>query len=62
TFFVTGNGFSTLSVEIYSMARAGISLTVNAISGLVFAITVLVVIGYYFINQRSKSATAEGQR
>ena len=23
TFFVTGNGFSTLSVEIYSMARAG---------------------------------------
>ena len=34
TFFVTGNGFSTLSVEIYSMARAGISLTINAISGL----------------------------
>ena len=31
TFFVTGNGFSTLSVEIYSMARAGISLTINAI-------------------------------
>ncbi|ATP39189.1 spermidine/putrescine ABC transporter permease PotC [Solibacillus sp. R5-41] len=62
TFFVTGNGFSTLSVEIYSMARAGISLTVNAISGLVFAITVLVVIGYYFINQRTKSAMAEGQR
>ena len=62
TFFVTGNGFSTLSVEIYSMARAGISLTVNAISGLVFAITVLIVIGYYFINKRSKSTTAEGQR
>src|SRR4051794_11725875 len=36
TFFVTGNGFSTLSVEIYSMARAGITLTINAISGLVF--------------------------
>ena len=62
TFFVTGNGFSTLSVEIYSMARAGISLTVNAISGLVFAVTVLVVIGYYFINKRSKSTVAEGQR
>lgn len=53
TFFVTGNGFSTLSVEIYSMARAGISLTVNAISGLVFLVTVLVVIGYYFILRRS---------
>ncbi|HEY4622808.1 ABC transporter permease [Solibacillus sp. FSL R7-0668] len=62
TFFVTGNGFSTLSVEIYSMARAGISLTVNAISGLVFAVTVLIVIGYYFINKRSKSAASEGQR
>lgn len=62
TFFVTGNGFSTLSVEIYSMARAGISLTINAISGLVFAVTVLIVIGYYFINKRSKSAVTEGQR
>ena len=62
TFFVTGNGFSTLSVEIYSMARAGISLTVNAISGLVFAVTVLVVVGYYFINKRTKSTTVEGQR
>lgn len=62
TFFVTGNGFSTLSVEIYSMARAGISLTVNAISGLIFAITVIIVIGYYFINKRSKLATTEGQR
>lgn len=54
TFFVTGNGFSTLSVEIYSMARAGISLTVNAISGLVFVITVAVVAVYYFIMNRSK--------
>ncbi|SOB92001.1 ABC-type spermidine/putrescine transport system permease subunit II [Ureibacillus xyleni] len=54
TFFVTGNGFSTLSVEIYSMARTGISLTINAISGLVFLVTVFVVIGYYFFNNRSK--------
>ncbi|WP_010286664.1 ABC transporter permease [Kurthia massiliensis] len=52
TFFVTGNGFSTLSVEIYSMARAGVSLTVNAISGLVFAVTMLLVLGYYFVTMR----------
>jgi spermidine/putrescine transport system permease protein len=52
TFFVTGNGFSTLSVEIYSMARAGVSLTVNAISGLVFAVTMLLVLGYYFVTTR----------
>ncbi|MEH7274682.1 ABC transporter permease [Neobacillus vireti] len=54
TFFVTGNGFSTLSVEIYSMARAGITLTVNAISGLVFIVTVGIVVMYYFITKRSK--------
>lgn len=61
TFFVTGNGFSTLSVEIYSMARAGISLTVNAISGLVFVITMLVVLGYYVVNNRAKTRT-EGHK
>lgn len=54
TFFVTGNGFSTLSVEVYSMARAGISLTVNAISGLVFIVTIAIVIGYYYFMSRSK--------
>lgn len=54
TFFVTGNGFSTLSVEIYSMARAGITLTVNAISGIVFIVTVLIVVGYYFVTNRTK--------
>lgn len=59
TFFVTGNGFSTLSVEIYSMARAGISLTVNAISGLVFFVTVLVVVGYYFMTSRTSKRTGE---
>lgn len=54
TFFVTGNGFSTLSVEIYSMARAGITLTVNSISGLVFIVTVGIVVMYYFITMRSR--------
>lgn len=62
TFFVTGNGFSTLSVEIYSMARAGITLTINAISGLIFVVTVLVVIGYYFVNNRSKQTKAGGYK
>ena len=52
TFFVTGNGFSTLSVEIYSLARRGVSLKINALSTLIFMFTVLIVIGYYFISQR----------
>lgn len=61
TFFVTGNGFSTLSVEIYSMARTGITLTVNAISGLVFVATVLVVIGYYYVTNRAQALETEGR-
>lgn len=55
TFFVTGNGFSTLSVEIYSMARTGITLTINALSGLIFVITVALVAGYYFIGNKRKA-------
>ncbi len=58
TFFVTGNGFSTLSVEIYSMARTGISLTINALSGLIFIVTVALVVGYYAISRKSKTPLA----
>lgn len=56
TFFVTGNGFSTLSVEIYSRARRGISLEINALSTIVFIFSILLVIGYYFISQDKKEA------
>lgn len=54
TFFVTGNGFSTLSVEIYSLARRGISLNINALSALLFLFTMLLVVIYYFMTQRTK--------
>ncbi|MUT66088.1 ABC transporter permease [Paenibacillus sp. NEAU-GSW1] len=64
TFFVTGNGFSTLSVEIYSRARQGISLSINALSTLLFLFTIVLVAGYYFINQRNNrpAAVGEGRR
>lgn len=55
TFFVTGNGFSTLSVEIYSLARRGISMNINALSTLLFIFTILLVVIYYFITQRTKT-------
>lgn len=51
TFFVTGNGFSTIAVEIYSRARQGISLQINALSTLMFLFSLILVIGYYFIQQ-----------
>ncbi|MBS4219705.1 ABC transporter permease [Bacillus sp. FJAT-49711] len=62
TFFVTGNGFSTLSVEIYSRARQGISLEINALSTLIFLLTLVLVIGYYFVNQRNVRTQAAGVR
>ncbi|RJE84315.1 ABC transporter permease [Paenibacillus sp. 1011MAR3C5] len=62
TFFVTGNGFSTLSVEIYSRARQGVSLSINALSTLIFLFTVLLVIGYYFINRRNNRPAGKGVR
>lgn len=51
TFFVTGGGFTTLSVEIYSRARQGVSLEVNALSTLVFLLALVLVAGYYFISK-----------
>ena len=52
TFFVTGNGFSTLSVEIYSRARQGIDLEVNALSTVMFLFVLLLVGIYYFITTK----------
>ncbi|GIN59304.1 ABC transporter permease [Lederbergia ruris] len=62
TFFVTGNGFSTLSVEIYSRARQGISLEINALSTLIFLITLVLVLGYYYVNQRNAKPSGQGVR
>ena len=54
TFFVTGNGFTTLAVEIYSRARRGVSLEINALSTLVFLFSILLVIGFYFISRQKE--------
>ena len=50
TFFVTGNGFQTLSVEIYSMARQGISLQINALSTVLSVFVIVAVAIYYIVN------------
>ncbi len=45
------DGFSNLISKIYSRARRGISLEINAISTLMFIMSLILVIGYYFIKQ-----------
>lgn len=55
SFFTTGNGVSTLSITIYSMARRGINPKINALSTLMFiAVLVLLLI----INRRTADNNA----
>jgi spermidine/putrescine transport system permease protein len=44
------------------MARTGITLTINALSGIVFIVTLLLVVGYYFVSQRGKNPVGMGVR
>lgn len=60
TFFVTGNGFSTLSVEIYSRARQGIDLEINALSTVMFLFVLILVGIYYFIATKRKGKRSVG--
>ena len=56
TFFVTGNSFSTLGIDIYAAARQGISLTINALSTIIFVITMLIALIYWiYQNKKEKN-------
>lgn len=48
SFFTTGNGVSTLSVTIYSMAKRGIKPEINAISAILFVavLTLLAIVNF----------------
>ena len=59
TFFVTGNGFTTLSVEIYSRARQGISLEINALAGIMLIFSLILVGVYYWIETRNMATTGK---
>lgn len=62
TFFVTGNGFSTLSVEVYSRARTGVSLEINALSTLMFLLALVLVSGYYSLQMNEQRRKAKLQK
>ena len=50
SFFNTGNGVSTLSIEIYSMAKRGIKPEINALSTIMFVVIMILLI---IVNVRS---------
>lgn len=62
TFFVTGAGFSTVSVEVYSRARTGISLEINALSTLMFILALGLVFGYYRIQMGGIKKSRQAKR
>lgn len=54
TFFVTGNGFSTLSVEIYSRARQDQPRN-QCLEHIGLLFSMILVVGYYFISKENVS-------
>lgn len=61
TFFVTGGGFTTLAVEVYSRARRGVSLEINALSTLMFLLSLVLVVLYYSIQMRDARSNKGGR-
>ncbi|MBE6988944.1 MAG: ABC transporter permease, partial [Ruminococcaceae bacterium] len=53
SFFTTGGGVSTLSIEIYTMAKRGIKPEINALSAIMFLVVMTLLI---IVNVRSSNA------
>lgn len=58
TYFTRGSQFQTLPIEIYTMLRRRISPTINALSTLLFVVTLAVLI---FVNIRDRRAEKAAQ-
>ena len=54
SFFTTGNGVSNLAIEIYSMTRRGLTPEINALSTLMFAsVLILLLLSNLTANKKS---------
>jgi spermidine/putrescine transport system permease protein len=52
TFFTAGPGSTTLPLYIYSMVKFGVSPEINALSSIILAITISLVIGSEFLQKK----------
>ena len=50
SFFTTGNGVTNLAIEIYSMTRRGLTPEINALSTLMFASVLILLLLWYTLN------------
>lgn len=58
SFFTKGRGLNTISTTVYSMARKGINPTINAMSTIMFVVTLLLLV-IVFIKTDKKESTNE---
>ncbi len=54
SFFTKGRGFNTVSTTVYSMARKGINPTINAMSTIMFAVTLLLLVLVYIKSNKKE--------
>lgn len=55
SFFVTGPSYQILPLYLYSLVRLGVKPEINALCTLIFLVTLVLVLAYSFISQRSRS-------
>ncbi|MDO5027522.1 MAG: ABC transporter permease [Tissierellia bacterium] len=55
SFFTKGRGFNTVSTTVYSMARKGINPAINAMSTIMFAVTLLLLVLVYIKSNKKES-------
>lgn len=60
SFFVTGKGVSNLSIAIYTMARRGISPSINAVMTLILVVVLIVVAVLYWYVAHNKKIEEKG--
>ncbi|MDO4793825.1 MAG: ABC transporter permease [Filifactor alocis] len=59
SFFTTGSGVATLSIKIFSMTKRGVSPKINALSSILFVLTVLIVGFSQWKNRKDEKARAK---
>lgn len=54
SFFTTGSGVSTLSIKIYSMTKRGISPKINALSSILFVVSIVIILFVQYKNDKEE--------
>lgn len=62
SFFTTGNGATNLSIVIYSMAKRGVSPTINALSTMMLVVVLSILLIINHIMNRSKKQIKQNKR